>query len=144
VVRERKMGVDEKRGSGAARGFTLIELLVVVAIIGLLATVAVGQYRGAIIKAKEAVLREDLYVMRTAINQYFADKGQYPADLRTLVEESYIRDIPADPITGSADTWVEIFPEYTDGDISTEPGISDVQSGADGFSPIDGSSYSEW
>ena len=124
-------------------GFTLIELLVVIAIIGIVVTVAVGQYRRSIVKAKEAVLREDLYVMRTAINQYFADKGKYPSDLETLVADSYLYKVPHDPITGSPDTWQEIPSEASDQDISTEPGIGDVKSGADGVA-LDGSSYQDW
>jgi general secretion pathway protein G len=125
------------------RGFTLIELLVVIAIIGIVVTVAVGQYQKSIIKAKEAVLRQDLYVMRTAINQYFADKGKYPGDLETLVTDSYLYKIPVDPITGSADTWTTEQAEMSDEDISQEPGINDVKSGADGTA-LDGSSYTEW
>ena len=85
----------------SAKGFTLIELLVVVAIIGILAGVAVGNYRHAIIKSKEAVLKENLFTMRSSINQYFADKGHYPADVRTLVDAHYIRAMPIDPITGA-------------------------------------------
>ena len=116
----------------AERGFTLIEMLIVIALIGIIAAVAVGQYRNAIQKAKEAVLRENLYVMRTSINNYFADKGRYPSDLYALVDDNYLRDVPIDPITQSADTWIEEFPEYDAGDISTEPGIVDVRSGAEG------------
>jgi general secretion pathway protein G len=124
-------------------GFTLIELLVVIAIIGIVVTVATGQYRNSIKKAKEAVLREDLYIMRTAIDQYFADKGYYPSDLYALVDDNYLRDIPKDPISDSPDTWVTISSDFDDRDISTEPGIIDVQSGADGYG-MDGSSYSDW
>ena len=126
-----------------ARGFTLIELLVVVAIIGILATVAVGQYQRSTVKAKEAVLKENLFRMRTAINLYFSDKGKYPMDLRTLVDEKYLRAMPIDPITGSEDTWIEEFADIDDADISTEPGIADVRSGADGVS-MDGTTFSEW
>jgi general secretion pathway protein G len=125
------------------RGFTLMEMLIVVALIGIIAAIAVGQYRGAIQKAKEAVLKENLYVMRTSINNYFADKGRYPTDLYALVDDNYLRDVPVDPITQSADTWIEEFPEYDAGDISTEPGIVDVRSGAEGFA-MDGTSFSEW
>ena len=125
-------------------GFTLIELLVVIAIIGIVVTVAVGQYRRSIQKAREAVLREDLYIMRTAINQYFADKGKYPADLEALVADSYLYKLPVDPITDSPDTWIAEQAELSsDDDISTEPGIADVKSGASGAS-LDGSSFSEW
>jgi general secretion pathway protein G len=127
----------------AERGFTLIEMLIVIALIGIIAAVAVGQYRNAIQKAKEAVLRENLYVMRTSINNYFADKGRYPSDLYALVDDNYLRDVPIDPITQSADTWIEEFPEYDAGDISTEPGIVDVRSGAEGYA-LDGTAFSEW
>ena len=127
----------------SARGFTLIELLVVVAIIGILAGVAVGNYRHAITKAKEAVLKENLFTMRSSINQYFADKGHYPNDLRTLVDAHYIRAMPIDPITGADDTWDTIHAQMGDEDISTEPGIEDVRSGSAGIA-LDGSRYSDW
>ncbi len=126
-----------------ARGFTLIELLVVIAIIGIIVTVASGQYQRSIHKAKEAVLREDLYIMRTAINQYFADKGKYPQDLRALVDDSYLKAIPVDPITGSADSWRTEEAQPDEKDITQEPGIADVKSGAEGTA-LDGSSFSEW
>ena len=131
-----------KRARGE-HGFTLIELLVVIAIIGIIVTVAVGQYQRSIQKAREATLRQDLYVMRTAINQYFADKSKYPSDLGTLVSDSYLYKIPHDPISGSDASWVEVPAEMTDDDLSTEPGIIDVKSGADGVSQ-DGSSYADW
>lgn len=123
-------------------GFTLIELLVVIAIIGILVTVATVQYKNAIRKAREAVLREDLYILRDSIDQYYADKGKYPADLETLVDEKYIRMIPIDPVTESADTWEVEYSEYTD-DPMSEPGIINVKSGAEGVS-LGGMPYSEW
>jgi general secretion pathway protein G len=126
-----------------SRGFTLIELLVVIAIIGVLAAVAVGRYQRSITKAKEAVLKENLFVMRTQINLYFADKGHYPYDLRTLVDDKYLRAIPQDPFTQSADTWITEFADIDDADISTEPGIADVRSGAEGVA-LDGTSYADW
>jgi general secretion pathway protein G len=125
------------------RGFTLIELLVVCAIIGILSAAAVANYRRSIIKAKEAVLQQDLYTMRTLINQYFADKGKYPADITSLVEAHYLQAIPKDPFTESADTWVTEAAEQDEADISTEPGIANVRSGADGTS-LDGRNYSEF
>ena len=124
-------------------GFTLIELLVVVAIIGILASVAVGNYRRSIVKAKEAALQQDLYTMRTLINQYFADKGKYPQDLTSLVEDHYLQQIPRDPITESAETWVTVAAEIDEADISTEPGIADVKSGAEGTA-LDGRSYADF
>jgi general secretion pathway protein G len=129
--------------SRPAAGFTLIELLVVVAIIGILAAVAVGQYKHSIQKAKEAVLKEDLFRMRTQINLYFADKGRYPYDLQALVDDQYLSAVPVDPITQSADTWIEEYAEMDEGDISTEPGIENVRSGAAGVA-MDGTNYSDW
>jgi general secretion pathway protein G len=125
------------------RGFTLIELLVVCAIIGLLSAVAVANYRRSIVKAKEAVLHQDLYTMRTLINQYFADKGKYPADITSLVEDHYLQAIPKDPFTNSAETWVTEAAQMDESDITTEPGIVDVRSGAEGTS-LDGQAYSDF
>lgn len=124
------------------RGFTLIELLIVVAIVGLLTTIAVGQYQRHLVTAREAVLKENLFTMRTQIQTYFADKGRYPADLQALVDDKYLRDIPMDPMTKSRDTWILEFAELDDADISTEPGINDVKSGAPGVT-TDGVSYSD-
>lgn len=126
-----------------ARGFTLIEMMVVVALIGILAAVAVGQYKRSIIRAKEAVLKENLFTMRSQINNYFADKGHYPYDLQALVDDKYIRAMPVDPITDSTSTWVPIFSEVSDEDISTEPGVEDVQSGAEGIG-LNGTPYVDW
>jgi general secretion pathway protein G len=125
------------------RGFTLIELLVVCAIIGILSAAAVANYRRSIVKAKEAVLQQDLYTMRTLINQYFADKGKYPADLGALVEDHYLQVVPNDPFTGTADSWVTVAAEMDESDITTEPGIASVKSGAEGTS-LDGRAYSDF
>jgi len=117
---------------------------VVCAIIGILSTVAVANYRRSIIKAKEAALSQDLYTMRSLINQYFADKGKYPADLQALVEDHYLQAIPRDPFTDSSDTWVTEAAEVdSELDISTEPGIANVLSGAEGIS-LDGRNYGEF
>jgi type II secretory pathway pseudopilin PulG len=120
-----------------------VELLVVVAIIGILATVAVGNYQRSIRKAQEAALAQNLYIMRTQINNYFADKQRYPPDLQSLVDERYLREIPSDPITGSRDTWITEPADLGEEDISTEPGIADVRSGADGTA-LDGRAYAEF
>jgi general secretion pathway protein G len=124
-------------------GFTLIELLVVVAIIGILASAAVGNYQRSIRKAQEAALRQNLYVMRTQINNYFSDKQKYPFSLESLVEDHYLKDVPVDPITKSRDTWITEPAELGEEDISQEPGIADVRSGAEGQA-TDGTNYSEW
>lgn len=126
-----------------SNGFTLIEMLIVVAIVGLLAGTAVGQYRRAVNKSREALLRENLYVMRSQINAYVAATGEHPFDLKTLVDEGYIRGIPVDPITKSAETWITIQALPTDEDLGVEPGIEDVQSGADGYG-MDGTAYADW
>ena len=128
---------------GNQKGFTLIELLVVTAIIGLLSAIAVGNYQRSIRKAKEAVLRENLWTMRSQINMYFADKGRYPYDLQQLVDDRYLRKVPKDPITDSTSTWIPIPADFAEEDTSLEPGIMDIQSGANG-SGMDGSSYAEW
>ena len=137
------MRIGRRRRRNGQRGFTLIELLVVCAIIGILSAAAVANYRRSIIKAKEAVLQQDLYTMRTLINQYFADKGKYPSDLQALVDDHYLQAIPNDPFTGNPDTWVTVEAEMTDEDITTEPGITSVNSGAVGTS-LDGRSYSDF
>lgn len=133
-----------KRQARNERGFTLIEMLIVVALIGILATIAVGQYQRSIVKAKEAALLENLFVMRSQINNYFADKGEYPYDLQTLVDEHYLKRIPNDPITRSRDTWVVTHSDLgNEEDISTEQGIEDVRSGADRLA-LDGTPYADW
>jgi general secretion pathway protein G len=124
-------------------GFTLIELLIVIALITILATMGVVQYRNSIQASKEAVLHTDLFRMRDAIDQYYADKAKYPASLDALVSDGYMRAIPQDPMTKSADTWQTVPAEPEPGNTSAEPGIYNVKSGAPGTG-LDGTSYSEW
>ncbi len=124
-------------------GFTLIELLIVIALITILATMGVVQYRNSIQSSREAVLRTDLFRMRDAIDQYYADKGKYPSSLDTLVSDGYMRKIPEDPITRSADTWQTDPAEPDPSNPSAEPGIYNVKSSATGTA-LDGSSYSDW
>jgi general secretion pathway protein G len=130
------------RGS-SSDGFTLIELLIVIALITVLATMGVVQYRNSIQNSREAVLHTDLFRMRDAIDQYYADKGKYPSSLDTLVSDGYMRKIPEDPITKSADTWQTEPAEPDPSNPSAEPGIYNVKSGATGTG-LDGTSYSEW
>jgi len=98
------------------RGFTLVELLIVIAIIGIIAGIAVLQLRTRPQAAKEAVLKENLYAMRDVIDQYFSDKGKYPESLDTLVDDGYMRRIPVDPITNSAESWQTVQAEATEDD----------------------------
>jgi general secretion pathway protein G len=125
------------------RGFTLIELLIVIALISILASMGVVQYRNSVQSSKEAVLHTDLFRMRDAIDQYYADKAKYPASLDALVSDGYMRAIPADPITKSADTWQTVPAEPEPGNTSTDPGIYNIKSGAPGTG-LDGTSYSDW
>ena len=124
-------------------GFTLIELLVVIALISILASMAIVQYRNSIQSAKEATLHTDLFRMRDAIDQYYADKNKYPSSLDALVSEGYLRKIPEDPISKSADTWQTVPAEPDPSNPSAEPGIYDVKSGAQGQAQ-DGRAYADF
>jgi general secretion pathway protein G len=126
-----------------ADGFTLIELLVVIALVSILASMAIVQYRNSVQSAKEATLKNDLFRMRDAIDQYYADKNKYPASLDSLVSDGYLRRIPEDPITKSADSWQTVPAEPDPSNPSAEPGIYDIKSGAQGQAQ-DGSAYADW
>ena len=121
-----------------ARGFTLIELLIVMAIIGMLLTLVVPRYFHTVAKARETVLKNDLAVLREAIDKYYADLNQYPDTLAALADKKYVRSIPVDPYTKLADTWVVINSEDPD-----HPGIRDVHSGSD-QNAADGSPLASW
>ena len=125
------------------QGFTLIELMIVMVIITILAGIGLAVYGNSVQSSKEAVLREDLFRMREAIDQYHADKNRYPATLEALVEDKYIRLVPVDPITRSVDTWQTTMADPEPGNPSSEPGIYNVKSGAEGTS-LDGTPYSEF
>ncbi len=125
------------------RGFTLIELMVVMTIIVVLASMGLVQYRRSIIFSKEAVLKEDLFRMRDAVDQYFADKNEYPPALDSLVSEGYLRTIPKDPFTNSETTWQTSPAEPNPRTPTAAPGIYDIKSGSD-QTASDGTRYSEW
>jgi general secretion pathway protein G len=127
----------------SARGFTLIELLVVVSLISILAGLSLAQYRHGVRLTQEAVLKEDLFRMREGIDQYYADKGQYPPDLNALVSEGYLRQVPKDPLTKSTDTWQTVPSEPDPTNPAAQPGIYDVKSGSDSMAE-DGTKYSDW
>jgi len=136
----------ESRAASRVRhavGFTLVELLIVLALISILAAMGVVQYRNGVRHTQESVLRTDLFRMRDAIDQYYADKNKYPASLDTLVSDGYMRKVPEDPITQSADTWQTVPAEPDPSNPTAEPGIYDVKSGAQGTA-LDGSTYADW
>ena len=124
-------------------GFTLIELMVVMSLIVLLASIGLAVYANSVIRAKESVLKEDLFRMRDAIDQYYADKGKYPGSLQDLVSDKYLRAIPADPFTNSADTWREIPSEPDPTNPTAQPGVYDVRSGSE-QKALDGTNYADW
>jgi general secretion pathway protein G len=126
-----------------APGFTMIELAIVMSVIVILAAMGMAQYRNAQVRAGEAVLKEDLFQMRDAIDQFYADKNKYPTTLDELVSEGYIRKIPQDPITKSADTWQTVPAEPDPNNPTAEPGIYDVKSGSEA-SALDGTKYADW
>ena len=127
----------------AADGFTLIEVLVVVTLVVLLASLGMVQYANSVQRAREAVLKEDLFRMRDAIDQYHADKNKYPQSLQDLVSEKYLREVPVDPMTQSADSWQTIPAEPDPNNPSADLGIYDIKSGSD-RTALDGTPYSVW
>jgi len=128
---------------GRSKGFTLIELLVVMAIVVILAGVGLTLYGTSVTRARETALTEDLFQMRKAIDEYYADKQKYPASLDALVSEKYLREIKPDPFTRSVDTWQTTMSEPDAANPSAETGIWNVKSGAPGTGS-DGRPYSEW
>jgi general secretion pathway protein G len=120
----------------APNGFTLIELMIVVSIVGILATMAVPSYRASVVKAREAVLRQDLFTLRDVLDQHRADQGKYPVSLQALVATGYLRTVPKDPFTNSDGTWQEMTGV-------SEEGIIDVFSGSE-LVGTNGTPYNRW
>jgi len=137
------MNMHTLRRASRTDGFTLIELLVVISLVMILSSVALASYRQSVTAAREAALKSDLFHMRDAIDQYYADKGKYPDSLQALVAEGYLRAMPKDQFTNSTDTWVTTPAEAQPGSSTTVTGIYDVKSGSD-MVAIDGSRYADW
>ena len=129
-------------GQMGKKGYTLLELMIVVAIVGILVSLAIPNFQQSAMKAKEIALKQNLFTMRAVLDQYYADRGDYPESLDSLVEAQYLRSIPMDPFTKSSTTWAEIYEEQEEGDDSPA-GVYDIKSGSDAVAS-DGTPYKEW
>jgi general secretion pathway protein G len=129
--------------TGIRNGFTIIELLIVMTLIIILAAVGMTQYRNAVTRSEEAVLKENLFRLRDAMDQFYADKNKWPADLAELVSEGYIREVPTDPMTQSKDTWQTTQAEPDANNPAASGGVDNVHSGSDRTS-LDGTRYADW
>jgi general secretion pathway protein G len=130
--------MTRRAGRTAPHGFTLIELLIVMAIIGLLLSIAVPRYFRSLQHARETVLKQDLSILREAIDKYYADLNEYPEKLPDLVDKRYVRSVPVDPFTRLADTWLPVASDDPD-----HPGIRDIQSGAPDIA-LNGTPVASW
>ena len=137
------MATRIRTGSRREFGFTLIELMIVMAIVVILIGIAVPYYQKSILRARESVLRNNLFTIRQVIDEYSYDHQKAPQTLNELVSDGYLRNIPVDPITGSNSTWQIIMEDPNTAANQNEPGIFDVRSGSDKAS-LDGSRYSDW
>jgi len=129
--------------SGKRRGFSLVELMIVLTIISIIVSIAVPLYQKSIVRAKESVLRNNLFTLRTVIDEYTYDKAKAPQALQDLVTGGYLRQVPIDPMTNSSDTWRLVIEDMMTATNQSEPGVFDVKSGSD-KKALDGTSYSEW
>jgi general secretion pathway protein G len=131
--------------SGRARataGFTFIEMVMVMVVMGILLAIAVPRYYAQVVASKETVLKSNLAILRDRLDQYKADRTKYPSSLQELVEKGYLRELPEDPMTGTAE-WQEIFEDFDPNEPDAEPGIFDVRSQSEEIG-TDGRPYSEW
>ena len=125
------------------RGFTFVEMMVVITIMVILISMAIPIYNRSIIRAKESVLKNNLFTMRTVIDNYSYDKGKAPQNLQDLVTEGYLQKMPVDPMTGNNQGWRIVMEDASQSISQSEPGIFDVHSGSDKMS-LDGTAYAEW
>ena len=132
-----------RSGEHRRRGYTLIELIIVMAIISILVSIAVPLYQKSLLRTKESLLKNNLFTLRTVIDEYTFDKQKAPQALQDLVNEGYLRAVPIDPITGSDQTWKLIIEDAVSSVNQTDPGIFDVRSGSD-LKSLEGTPYSEW
>ncbi|MSV30439.1 MAG: type II secretion system protein [Bryobacterales bacterium] len=137
------MGTRIQSGDARRRGFTLIELMIVMSIVMILTSIALPMYQKSILRAKENVLKSNLFTLRMVIDEYTYDKQKAPQTLQDLVAEGYLHKVPVDPITNADSSWRIIMEEAMTSVNQTEPGIFDVRSGADKMG-LDGTAYSEW
>ena len=133
----------DKRRLLRRAGFTMIELLMVMAVITILISIAVPYYQKTLVRSKESLLKNNLFTMRTVIDEYTIDKGKAPQSLNDLVTEGYLRAVPTDPFTGQDGTWKIIMEDGQNAVNQSEPGIFDVRSGSDKTS-LEGTPYAEW
>ena len=140
---DRRGVISSPQARTLERGFTMIELLVVMTLIVILATMGMTQYKTSQVYAREAVLKEDLFRMRDAIDQYYADKNQYPSTIDALVSDGYLRKVPEDPFTKSSSSWQTVPAEPDPANPTAEPGVYDIKSGSD-QTALDGTKYAEW
>jgi general secretion pathway protein G len=140
------MGLLMRNGKSRLRraaGFTFVELMVVITIIVIIISMAIPIYSKTILRSKESVLKNNLFTLRTVIDNYTYDKQKAPQSLQDLVSEGYLRDVPVDPMTGSNQSWKTIMEDASQSVDQTQPGIFDVKSGSDKTS-LDGTPYSDW
>ena len=141
---ESRSAVDELRQlSARRRGYTLIEMIIVMAIISVLVAIAVPMYQKSLTRTRESLLKNNLFTLRTVIDEYTFDKQKAPQTLQDLVDQGYLRNVPLDPMTGSSQSWRVIMEDAITSVDQTAPGIYDVRSGSDKKS-LEGTMYSEW
>jgi general secretion pathway protein G len=143
MARNTVIGIRRRARESAAAGFTMIELLIVMTLVVILASVGMVQYRNSVTRAEEAALKENLFRMRDAMDQFYADKNKWPADLAELVSEGYIREVPTDPFTNSKETWQTSTAEPDANNPASAGGIDNVHSGSDAIG-LDGTRYADW